>query len=343
MKDIKQFFNYFDKESLSEKDKIIFFYLNRKIFYSFIIISFLIISFNHIFQPEKFEAKCVILSNTADNKKNSITNPFGDISTLQNNDLQNIYNIDFFNTLLKNKPFLINLLQNKINYKNKLISIDDYYSFFAINNSLENIKYETFEIKRKKTTNIEFESNISNLKNCLSMNKNDNQYIVSVITDNPLVSKQILQILVNELVTTTVNYRKKIEKDKLDKFQNRINEHTEFVNESIKKLSKFKDSIFNVNIESKKSKLLILQNDYSLKQATLNSLINQYDQYNVTTKNILDLFTIIDPITDAEPKHGPNFLTQLLLSFIISAIIYILIVILASYILYFIKLFKNLQ
>ena len=76
---------------------------------------------------------------------------------------------------------------------------------------------------------------------------------------------------------------------------------------------------------------------------TLNSLINQYDQYNVTTKNILDLFTIIDPITDAEPKYGPNFLTQLLLSFIISAIIYILIVILASYILYFIKLFKNVQ
>jgi hypothetical protein len=332
MRDFNKFKAYFKDGTLNSKDNIIFFYLNRKILYFMFIISSFGVSINYFSKPIYYESKCVLLTSSNNVKKNTLLGGLSEINSNSNDDLQNVYNVDFFTILLNNSTFLNQLLQSNITYKNTLIRFDDYIANYSIINNFDFLRYKLLKYKRPKITVIKSQEYINIVKKMLTISKDDNLYTVSVRTDDKFVTKQILKILIDNFELYTINLKKQREQEKLNNFKLRIIEQKKLLNESLRKLSEYKDLLFNVNLESIKTNLLILQNDFNINQATYNSLVTQYDQFLITTKNAPSLFTIFEPISEPIVVPEPSLYTLLLLAFVVSAIFFTLSVIFMSYI-----------
>lgn len=312
--------------------------------------------------PQEYQAKCILMTDQAPPASGAASNSLAAIAALAggNTSSANSEGSDFYQLILNNKPFLVELAVKP---------------FVVDKNGTQTTLYEYFWKEPKKDAVTEFWSKLTGFmrrgsKEELPVDKKGLQllqkriqtdsatksFINSVyITELPAEQKKIIGILqsrikfeqTGKLITLSVRMpeaRLSAEATKLvlnllieyatrfkvgKQLENvlfleaRTAEAEQKYRQSQLRVASFKDNNYNVIFESVQSKEKQLENEFVLYSGIYNQLVGQLEQARIQLKKDTPLFSVVEPvyIPEETAPDGSIFTGYLIKGFLFSILI----------------------
>jgi uncharacterized protein involved in exopolysaccharide biosynthesis len=238
---------------------------------------------------------------------------------------------DLYPDVIKSTPFLIELMDQKVvepKY-DSLISVKRYFSFYVKRPFIDILVNNTFGLpgkifsgfsKKKTGTKLQGpKSRIINLskedkKIAIELLKRINikegetksTLTISIETQDPYVSAQIADSVVNILSRYITDYRTQKSKNDLNFITNLHREaELKYINAQ-EKLAFFRDKNKNIVLSSFKSEEEKMQSEFNLAFNIFNGLSQQLEQAKIKVQERTPVFKVIDPPVIPTEKNNPK-------------------------------------
>ena len=237
-------------------------------------------------------------------------------------------------------PFRVELLSNKITFKNELVVVKDYFlenkSSFNI---LRTIKKYTIGLpslilfkNQKEYTNQSkiysiteedkdlfqiLENNLS-----LSINEKEGFITISYTDNNKNVAAQVTQIAQNLLQEKIIEFKNKSSKEMLDFATKQYSDKKESYEKLQDERAVFVDKNINISSSLFQNKLSRLESEVNISESIVQQLASQVEQAKLQVNKDTPVFTTIKPVTipfeRSAPKRSLIVITFLFLGFVLS-------------------------
>jgi uncharacterized protein involved in exopolysaccharide biosynthesis len=223
-------------------------------------------------------------------------------------------------------PFRVELLSNKITFKNELVVVKDYFlenkSSFNI---LRTIKKYTIGLpslilslfkNQKEYTNQSkiysiteedkglfqiLENNLS-----LSINEKEGFITISYTDNNKNVAAQVTQIAQNLLQEKIIEFKNKSSKEMLDFATKQYSEKKEYYEKLQDERAVFVDKNINISSSLFQNKLNRLDSEVNISESIVQQLASQVEQAKLQVNKDTPVFTTIKPVTIPFKRTAPK-------------------------------------
>jgi uncharacterized protein involved in exopolysaccharide biosynthesis len=223
-------------------------------------------------------------------------------------------------------PFRVELLSNKITFKNELVVVKDYFlenkSSFNI---LRTIKKYTIGLpslilslfkNQKEYTNQSkiysiteedkglfqiLENNLS-----LSINEKEGFITISYTDNNKNVAAQVTQIAQNLLQEKIIEFKNKSSKEMLDFATKQYSDKKESYEKLQDERAVFVDKNINISSSLFQNKLSRLESEVNISESIVQQLASQVEQAKLQVNKDTPVFTTIKPVTIPFERSAPK-------------------------------------
>ena len=221
-------------------------------------------------------------------------------------------------------PFRVELLSNKITFKNELVVVKDYFlenkSSFNI---LRTIKKYTIGLpslilfkNQKEYTNQSkiysiteedkdlfqiLENNLS-----LSINEKEGFITISYTDNNKNVAAQVTQIAQNLLQEKIIEFKNKSSKEMLDFATKQYSDKKESYEKLQDERAVFVDKNINISSSLFQNKLSRLESEVNISESIVQQLASQVEQAKLQVNEDTPVFTTIKPVTIPFERSAPK-------------------------------------
>jgi uncharacterized protein involved in exopolysaccharide biosynthesis len=241
-------------------------------------------------------------------------------------------------------PFRVELLSNKITFKNELVVVKDYFlenkSSFNI---LRTIKKYTIGLpslilslfkNQKEYTNQSkiysiteedkglfqiLENNLS-----LSINEKEGFITISYTDNNKNVAAQVTQIAQNLLQEKIIEFKNKSSKEMLDFATKQYSDKKESYEKLQDERAVFVDKNINISSSLFQNKLSRLESEVNISESIVQQLASQVEQAKLQVNKDTPVFTTIKPVTipfeRSAPKRSLIVIVFVFLGLVLSAV-----------------------
>jgi len=302
------------------------------------------------FTPKEYESEITVLVESKDNSNMSgIMQQFGGLAGLSGLKSSNteILPQDLYPTIIASTPFLIDILNSKIEksqpdsnntlkyyfeekIQDKPLSVIIDYSIGLPNKIFSyNEKKSKSTIAKQIPYNLSRHENnlINSLKNRISAEEgeNENTIKIKVKMQDPQLAANLIDTILNQLTFYIVDYKTQKQKNNLDFLLERQFEAEKKLKEAQYALATYRDKNKNIILASVQSSEQFLQSNYDIAFNVYNNLSIQVEQAKLKVKENTPVFKIIEPakvpISKSSPKTIATVFTMVVIGIIISLLI----------------------
>lgn len=313
--------------------------------------------------PKEYVAKCILMTDQAPPVAGAASGSLAAIAALagaNNNPNANSEGSDFYQLILNNKPFLLELAVKPLSFNEKKndTTLYEYFSkdlpndiisefwkklpaYFtgSLNQSKALIKSDLLKLQKRIKTDSASKSFINSvyitelpaeqkkviglLQSRIKFEQTGKLITLSVRMPEARLSAEATKLVLTQLIEYATRFKVGKQLDNVRFLEARATEAEQKYRQSQLRVASFKDNNYNVVYESVQSKEKQLENEFVLYSTIYNQLVSQLEQAKIQLKKDTPLFSVVEPvyIPEENAPDGSIFIGYLIKGFLYSIVL----------------------